>query len=265
MCIRDRYQRRVHGERAANGVFASLNEAQITFRPTYRRQRADQTYSNKKGQAPSWCDRILYSARTAEDIEVKKYRSAEDQMASDHKPVIAEFDVRLRLPFLVAPPLHLTPKISAGRLLFKSVVVERFSFLMLADFADHFELPPGDALVRLDFHADFLLNTPSSLSASITEDERNSSRWRRRWDEATLPILQTIYLHREFLQRQTIQILLSYVVGKSALVIGYAWVPLRSAVHNNGQLTEFNAQMRLFGRIIGNIHGQLELEVDSYL
>lgn len=66
-------------ERNSNTIFSDFNEGSLDFRPTYRRIRNDDTWSNKKNQSPSWCDRILFRTKPGKMIDLIEYGSREDQ------------------------------------------------------------------------------------------------------------------------------------------------------------------------------------------
>ena len=61
-------------------VKIELKEAEINFKPTYRRLRDDsKIYSNKKFQPPSWTDRIFFRASPNHFMKVLEYNSKEFQ------------------------------------------------------------------------------------------------------------------------------------------------------------------------------------------
>ena len=43
-------------------------EHTIEFKPTYKRDSKENKYINKKNQAPSYCDRILFKNNTTNDV-----------------------------------------------------------------------------------------------------------------------------------------------------------------------------------------------------
>jgi phosphatidylinositol-bisphosphatase len=68
-------------------------EPEITFMPTYKYDFSTHNYdSSRKQRTPSWCDRILYSGT---DITSRAYDRVE-LLHSDHRPVYAIFDIRVR-------------------------------------------------------------------------------------------------------------------------------------------------------------------------
>lgn len=66
-------------ERNENNIFSDFNEGGLNFRPTYRRIRNDDTWSNKKNQSPSWCDRVLFRTKPNTYLELLEYGSREQQ------------------------------------------------------------------------------------------------------------------------------------------------------------------------------------------
>ncbi|XP_014242926.1 inositol polyphosphate 5-phosphatase K [Cimex lectularius] len=76
-----------------NGTaFKDWNEAEITFKPTFKYEKESDTYSDKR--RPSWTDRVLYKSETQQTITSKKYQRLEHKY-SDHRPVTAEFTIKL--------------------------------------------------------------------------------------------------------------------------------------------------------------------------
>jgi hypothetical protein len=47
----------------------------------------DNEYKNKKSQAPSYCDRILFKNNTAGEQNIHFYTCNDEIMGSDHRPV----------------------------------------------------------------------------------------------------------------------------------------------------------------------------------
>ncbi len=116
-------------ERAAGRCFDGFEEGFIGFRPTYKYIPGTDRYDDredKKMRAPAWCDRVLWSCRAgnqsvvrvnpsdtadgtaaakgtdgspaqqAKLVELKQYGRNDLIKISDHKPVLALFDVQLK-------------------------------------------------------------------------------------------------------------------------------------------------------------------------
>jgi len=56
--------------------------------PTYKRSIEENFYINKKNQAPSYCDRILYKNNVQSENQVLYYDCQEGVLGSDHRPVL---------------------------------------------------------------------------------------------------------------------------------------------------------------------------------
>ena len=73
-------------------------EPVINFLPTYKRERTNNNYVNKKNQAPSYTDRILLRNNTCQKHSINKYITLDNVFGSDHRPVVLEFDIKLKQP-----------------------------------------------------------------------------------------------------------------------------------------------------------------------
>lgn len=84
LCLTEEYETlaeydQLTKERNENNIFSDFNEGGLNFRPTYRRIRNDDTWSNKKNQSPSWCDRVLFRTKPNSYLELLEYGSREQQ------------------------------------------------------------------------------------------------------------------------------------------------------------------------------------------
>ncbi len=74
-----------------------FNEGQIAFAPTFKRKPYDNA-SFKMKRNPAWTDRILYHSNCGEeesDLELKGYDSNNLVSLSDHRPVFAQFLLKI--------------------------------------------------------------------------------------------------------------------------------------------------------------------------
>merc|ERR1712130_827878 len=84
----------------ANAVFYGFKEGQIRFAPTYRWERHRNRISNKREQAPSYCDRILYrSLPQTFDLWQECYLSSHRCFGSDHRPIWSLFKFKPKMPY----------------------------------------------------------------------------------------------------------------------------------------------------------------------
>ena len=74
--------------------YPNYYEDKITFKPTYKRNFDDQYYKNKKNQAPSYCDRILFKNNTVYPFTVNKYDCLDNVFGSDHRPVYLSLSIK---------------------------------------------------------------------------------------------------------------------------------------------------------------------------
>ena len=78
-------------------LLQSLAEGEITFLPTYKFDiKTDVYYNSSKQRVPSFTDRILL-IDNPEQLKLLSYQAIRDVRFSDHKPVIALFEVRTKL------------------------------------------------------------------------------------------------------------------------------------------------------------------------
>lgn len=75
------------GGQEVGSKYPNYFEPKITFLPTYKRNMDDNQYKNKKDQAPSYCDRILFKNNTVFGFHVNLYKCIDDIFGSDHRPV----------------------------------------------------------------------------------------------------------------------------------------------------------------------------------
>lgn len=70
-----------------HGKYPDYHEYDINFKPTYKRNKYEPGYFNKKNQAPSYTDRILLKNNTSNEIKLNSYNSLDHVYGSDHRPV----------------------------------------------------------------------------------------------------------------------------------------------------------------------------------
>lgn len=89
-------------QQLAGKAFSEFNEGDITFAPSYKYDIGTNTYdSSEKKRIPSWCDRILWKSQgggtdQAGLMEQIHYKSHMELTSSDHKPVSAQFQARIK-------------------------------------------------------------------------------------------------------------------------------------------------------------------------
>lgn len=88
-------------EKAAGNAFVEFFEGPITFPPTYKYVVGTSEYDSRekggKRRLPAWCDRIQWRVSSGREEEcTQKLYSRAELTLSDHKPVMALFDVQAR-------------------------------------------------------------------------------------------------------------------------------------------------------------------------
>lgn len=85
----------------SHSIISQFSENQIVFNPTYKYDKRSKNYdSSTKKRKPAWTDRILYKSK---DIECHNYDEINEVLVSDHRPVFADFSVKVsskKLPAL---------------------------------------------------------------------------------------------------------------------------------------------------------------------
>ena len=69
------------------GHFPNYIEPTIDFLPSYKMSSEIDTYINKKNQAPSYTDRVLYKNNSSNVVEQNYYKCLHNVFGSDHRPV----------------------------------------------------------------------------------------------------------------------------------------------------------------------------------
>lgn len=77
------------------GYYPDYVEQSIDFLPTYKMSQTEHSYVNKKNQAPSYCDRILFKSNCPTVCEALFYRSLHQMHGSDHRPVQLGLSINL--------------------------------------------------------------------------------------------------------------------------------------------------------------------------
>lgn len=74
-------------------AFPGYAEGEVTFMPTYKREKRGLTYVNKKDQCPSYTDRIMVKNNSNCPMAIREYKALENCHGSDHRPVFAHFSL----------------------------------------------------------------------------------------------------------------------------------------------------------------------------
>ena len=77
-----------------NGNYVGYKETDISFLPSYKLSKKELLYVDKKDQAPSYCDRVLYKNNSSMKIKELSYDCMHEVYGSDHRPVILKLNIR---------------------------------------------------------------------------------------------------------------------------------------------------------------------------
>jgi hypothetical protein len=93
-------------------VFVGFYEGRVDFAPTYRWLRDKEEFSWKRGQTPSFTDRVLHRSLpgVAAHVSLSDYYAGTSLFGSDHRPVGASYTLAVRRYYAApAPPLYYCP------------------------------------------------------------------------------------------------------------------------------------------------------------
>lgn len=124
----------LHLVRSVNKVFPEYEENEITFMPTYKREKNSNAYTNKKEQCPSYTDRILVKNNSACPMTIRQYGCREEYWGSDHRPVYSHTSVVSQPQHLINPLTLLDPQTPVqgfGQVKFEYCLIEFDPALLL--------------------------------------------------------------------------------------------------------------------------------------
>ena len=185
-------------ERASNDDFSSFYEPEIHFKPTYRRIRHENAYSNKKNQSPSWTDRILSKSKPGRKMDVVEYNSCESFYCSDHRPVYSIIKVDVEPHFIFFPPLHARPVLPLGQLTFNKLLLN-YDFEKtseLGEFAPEYVSPMR---IYIAFFGKFLNNSPNTAAMDVSDIMI--------WKGEKIPIVQCVVADVNYLLNQYLDLI----------------------------------------------------------
>jgi hypothetical protein len=79
-----------------HGKYPDYNEYDINFLPSYKRNKNESGYFNKKSQAPSYTDRILLKNNTTNEIILNSYKCLDNVFGSDHRPIQLDVNIHMK-------------------------------------------------------------------------------------------------------------------------------------------------------------------------
>jgi len=76
-----------------NGLYPGYQEPPMDWMPTYKCNFTDHGYADKKDQAPSYTDRVLFRNNTSQKVDIK-YSCLHNVFGSDHRPVVMDLVIK---------------------------------------------------------------------------------------------------------------------------------------------------------------------------
>lgn len=218
-------------EMKENRVFSGFFEEPITFKPTYRYNRGNRTYSSEKSRVPSWCDRILYHCLPSSDLTPIKYGASDSITTSDHSPIYATYSLMTRFPNIPSqtPPC---------KIIFASLKTENL-----------FSKEPSNWSVS--FISTFL---DGMKTTSLCRTYQNPL-----WNESEIPKLVPIVCNLSFLEKQTIRVFLECNDEE----VGQALISLEQACENILEHSAFSVPIRFRGVYQGQLSGSVQIHYEQ--
>eukprot|EP00750_Incisomonas_marina_P000117 INCI10134.1.p1 GENE.INCI10134.1~~INCI10134.1.p1 ORF type:complete len:1102 (+),score=169.86 INCI10134.1:335-3640(+) len=213
----------LHRETASGAIFAGFDEHPIHFAPTYRMVK-DKAFAYglktpTRFQAPSYCDRILWHHnKTSIEVEGGKdnagdagessdaslvpsfactsYTASHEFLGSDHRAVVATFQLNLRMPYI-----NLDPVEELGSVNFSSIVPLGLELRLTPQLSKL--LGTSKAGMQVEFFAPLVLAAPfCSHSNGVWDADR--SAWV--WAADQLPTLVPFVPDRDFLRGRQVTV-----------------------------------------------------------
>eukprot|EP01107_Rhizomastix_libera_P012968 TRINITY_DN3427_c0_g1_i1.p1 TRINITY_DN3427_c0_g1~~TRINITY_DN3427_c0_g1_i1.p1 ORF type:complete len:612 (+),score=100.12 TRINITY_DN3427_c0_g1_i1:7-1842(+) len=219
-------------QRQKGNVFECFEEGDIFFKPTYKRVFGSCEYDNgEKQRIPSWCDRVLWKTLPATDpLLLVSYSSCESVTSSDHVPVYALFEGKIRKP----------PKPLGN------------PYSILLDLHTRDIRAPNLELPRLfiSFSAPFLSNKISYRTDFATGT--NTS-----WDSSQVSQMITSISDPEYLNTCNLSAVLNHVDHNNRIIeIGQFPVPLFGSL---GSGSAFDCVVLRNGHQFGSVSGKVKI------
>jgi hypothetical protein len=226
-------------ERRNHRALCNFTEGEISFRPTYRYNRGELTFSREKLRHPSYCDRVLWhytGDNPEQEPQLLQYAPCETMLTSDHLPVMAKFSVSAQPTFLS----FMHNKHPSCTILFSNVRIEPCG----SEFSN---AACGEVLApQLVMDGPFL---DKLLLSAVLPRQSDSMRW----DDSQIPAARPTIPQTEYLRRQCIVVAL--VDGDRE--VAACRVPLRDACE---AATTYEVPMTRGGLLKGVLKMQVLLQ-----
>ncbi|CAI5531594.1 unnamed protein product [Closterium sp. Naga37s-1] len=261
----DELQREIRESRG----FYKFQEAPITFAPTFKVIRNEVGKYNSK-RLPAWCDRVLWRSLPGCQLACTRYDAAHDVGSSDHKPVLAEFELTTHaLPVGLDPadaPLVAAEEGAVGAVVRR---LHRSASSRHGDMRWHIQFSSlmGSDLLSADANG---LSDPyvRFTGPNLQHSSHTKPRYKTLNPVWTPEDMSSIVLENLSLQSHEKDYLLAAILDHDVTnqddPIGFTTIPLAPAVHalraNNGSpFVDFKVEVTHKGMPAGHLQGSFRL------
>eukprot|EP00347_Sterkiella_histriomuscorum_P004413 403360556 len=175
----------------SQGKYPLYKEFAINFMPSYKRNKTDNDYLNKKNQAPSYTDRILYRNNTEQQMLLRDYNCLNNVFGSDHRPIILDVDIVIKPNRLLSIPRLIDRTMQTqqgiGMIKFNFLIIKKLQSQAIETFLKKKLVFPSH--LQISFYADYLESFASSSEQSIVNIARFYNEIE--WNHSELPTLYT--------------------------------------------------------------------------
>eukprot|EP01083_Nonionella_stella_P052497 139270_1 len=232
----------LQAEMQKHNVFSDFSEAQVAFHPTYRMERTSKSYNNKRSQAPSYTDRILWkSLPNSTDLMCSSYDACRDMFGSDHRPVCAIFKFAPRIPFFESSCRWFQTRDSIYTIRFADLTASLPTVQLSPGLVDLMCLAFGHAYtetVALSGHASF----------------RSTSRdWV--WTDSNHTCLRPYISDPDYLVLTHVSVTVKSSANNRYFTVGHCTVGLHEAFSEDPR--KFEASITRHGHVLGKLTGTI--------
>eukprot|EP00743_Colponemidia_sp_Colp-15_P005796 GILK01006231.1.p1 GENE.GILK01006231.1~~GILK01006231.1.p1 ORF type:complete len:1456 (+),score=327.18 GILK01006231.1:316-4368(+) len=229
-------------------VFFEFRESPIQFTPTYRWAKDGPTFSKKRGQAPSYCDRVLWKPLPGNNGAQTSYKAHHNVLGSDHRPVSATFTVDSLLPFVRAEGYF---GLSHSCVLEMTDLCLRIGW---GDFLSH-SVVAFPAHLQLGFYSTCLEDYPATTQQTFQSEMQAAEIT---WSAVDIPYLSPIISDHRYIHTQHLFLILCIAESDTERVpIAQASLSLNSVCDEGG--ISFIRPLMRNGKDCGTIQGRIKL------
>ncbi|XP_033760174.1 phosphatidylinositol 3,4,5-trisphosphate 5-phosphatase 2A-like [Pecten maximus] len=228
--------------------FNGFQEAEISFKPTYRLPRSERKWSydwkkvKKTGvriNTPSWCDRVLWRSYPGTYIQNLAYGCADSVLGSDHRPVFALFNTGIASDFVMNRDS--LAEESPTKIVFQQIEAELITYCRQT--------------FQLEFQSTCLPEVVTSKPNSRFKDCSQGFTCPF-WGKQEIPTMKPLFGDEDFLKEQHILISVRSKCGDNESY-GECVVEMKGKFDLMPQVFEFELLHQ--GEVTGNLRGQLQV------